>query len=173
MTSFSDNQQLESFVPVYDAVPNEWEDAKPFIVEQLKRIANAVNIREIGWFLDEELLSGKAFIPGVQNLGDLSTSQVFRQVLRKVVDFGALPAAGTKSVPHGITVTDNFTLVQMYAAATDPMALTAIPIPYADPTALANAVALDMDALNVNITVGVDMSAYTRCFVTIEYLQEV
>lgn len=170
-SSFSDNQQLESFVPVYDAIPDKWEEARAFIVEQLKRISNAVNIREIGWFLDEELLSGKAFIPGSENLDNLSTSQVFRQVLRKVVDFGPLPAAGTKSIPHGITFTDNFTLVQMFAAATDPVALTAIPIPYAHPTA-ANAVALDMDSTNVNITVGVNRSAYTRCFVTIEYLQE-
>ena len=42
---FSDNQQLESFVPVYDAVPDKWDDARPFIVEQLKRLAFAVNIR--------------------------------------------------------------------------------------------------------------------------------
>ena len=172
MNDFSDNQQLESFVPVYDAIPEDWEEAKPFIVEQLKRISNAVNIREIGWFLDEELLSGKAFIPGVQNLDDLSTSQVFRQVLRKVIDFGALPAAGTKSAPHGISVTDNFTLVQMFAAATDPIALTAKPIPYADAASLTN-ISLDMDMTNVNITVAVDESAFTRCFVTIEYLQEV
>jgi len=172
MSMFSENQQLESFVPVYDAVPDKWEDARPFMVEQLKRISNAVNIREIGWFLDEELLSGKAFIPGATSLGDLSTSQVFRQVLRKVVDFGALPVAGTKSVPHGITFDANFTLVQMYAAATDPVAFIALPIPYADPAALANAISLTMDATNVNITVGVNRSAFTRCFVTIEYLQE-
>lgn len=171
-SSFSDNQQLESFVPVYDAIPEKWEDARPFMVEQLKRISNAVNIREIGWFLDEELLSGKAFIPSSANLDNLSTSQVFRQVFRKVIDFGPLPAAATKSVPHGISFTDNFTLVQMYAAATDPVAFVALPIPYAHPT-VANAIALDMDATNVNITVGVDRSAFTRCFVTIEYLEEV
>ncbi len=169
--SFSDNQQLESFVPVYDAIPDQWEEARPFIVEQLKKISNAINIREIGWFLDEELLSGKAFIPGSENLDNLSTSQVFRQVLRKVIDFGALPAAGIKSVPHGITFTDNFTLVQMFADATDPNLLIAVPIPYAHPTP-ANSIALDMDFDNVNITVGIDRSNFTRCFVTIEYLQE-
>ena len=146
---FSDNQQLESFVPVYDAVPDKWDDARPFIVEQLKRLAFAVNIREIGWFLDEELLSGKAFIPSDGNLSNLSTSQVFRQVLRKVIDFGSLPAAGTKSVPHGISVTDNFTLVQLYAASTDPTALTAIPIPYVDPLSLANGISLSMDSTDV------------------------
>jgi len=173
MTSFSDNQQLESFVPVYDAVPEKWEEARPFLVEQLKRLALAVNIREIGWFLDEELLSGKAFIPGATALSDLSTSQVFRQVLRKVIDFGALPAAGTKAVPHGINVDANFTLTFMGAYATDPVAFIAFPIPYGDPTGLANAVALTMDATNVRITVGIDRSQFTRCFVTIEYLQEV
>lgn len=174
MTSpnFSDSQQLESFVPVYDAVPDQWEDARPFIVEQLKRISNAVNIREIGWFLDEELLSGKAFIPGSEANSNLSTSQVFRQVLRKVVDFGALPAAGAKAVPHGISVTPNFTLVQMYAAATDPVGLQAFPIPATDPLNILNGVSLYMDAVNINISVGVNRSAFTRTFVTIEYLQE-
>lgn len=172
MTSYSDDQQLESFVPVYDAVPDKWEDARPFMVEQLKRISNAVNIREIGWHLDEELLSGKAFIPGLNAMAGGASSQIFRQVLRKVIDFGALPAAGTKSVAHGITVDNNFTLVQMYASATDPTAFLAFPIPYADPTLLANNVGLDMDSTNVNITVGVDLSAYTRVFVTIEFMQE-
>lgn len=170
--NFSENQQLESFLPVYDAVPDKWEDARPFIVEQLKRISNAVNIREIGWFLDEELLSGKAFIPGVRSLNGLSTSQVFRQVLRKVIDFGALPAAGNKPVPHGITFDANFTLTAFYATATDPIGLTAIPIPYVDPVSLAFSIRLAMDAVNVNISVGVNRSNYTRCFVTIEYLQE-
>jgi hypothetical protein len=167
-----DSQNLESYVPVYDAIPEKWEDARPFIVEQLKKITNGVNIREIGWFLDQELLSGKAFIPGLTPLSDLSTSQVFRTVLRKVIDFGALPAAGTKSVAHGITVDNNFTLVQMYAAATDPTDLLALPIVYADPTALNKAIALNMDVTNVNITVGIDRSAYTRCFVVCEYIQE-
>lgn len=174
MTSpdFSDAQQLESFVPVFDAIPDKWDDARPFLVEQLKRISNAINIREIGWFIDEELLSGKAFIPGIYNVDNVSTSQIFRQGLRKVIDFGALPAAGTKSVPHGISFTDNMTVTQLYAAATDPIGLVGIPIPFSDPTALINSVKLDIDVTNVNITVGIDRSAYTRCFVTIEYLQE-
>ena len=168
----SDNQQLESFVPVYDVVPEKWEDARPFLVEQLKKITNAVNIREIGWFLDEELLSGKAFIPGVNIAADGGSSQQFRQVLRKVVDFGQLPAAGNKSVPHGITVDANFTLVQFYAAATDPVNLIAVPIPYVDPANITFAIRLAMDSTNVNISVGVDRTQFTRCTVVIEYMQE-
>lgn len=168
----SDNEILQSFVPVYDAAPEKWEEARPFLVEQLKRLATAVNIREIGWFLDEELLSGKAFIPGINALSTRSNSQVYRQVLRKVIDFGALPAAGTKSVMHGINFDNNLTVTFLGAYATDPVNLVGFPIPYADPVALVNAVDLTIDATNVNITVGINRSTFTRCFVTIEYLQE-
>lgn len=172
MTAPLDSQTLESYVPVYDVVPEKWDDARAFLIEQLKRISNAINIREIGWFLDEELLSGKAFIPGVNATSSGATSQIYRQVLRKVIDFGALPAAGTKSIPHGIDFGDNFTLTFMQATATDPVAHIAFPIPYCDPGSLVNGVSLTMDATNVNITVGINRSAFTRCFVTIEYLQE-
>jgi len=172
MTFSMDSQQFESYIPVYDVAPEKWEEARPFIVEQLKKISTAINIREIGWFLDEELLTGKAFIPGLNNDFSGGTSQQFRQVLRKVIDFGALPNTGTKSVPHGITVDANFTLVFMAAAATDPIALISFPIPYADPSNNLNAVAITIDAVNVNITTGSNRSNFTRCFVTIEYLQE-
>jgi hypothetical protein len=167
-----DSQVFESYVPVYDVVPDKWEDARPFIVEQLKKITNAVNLREIGWFLDEELLSGKAFIPGNNNIVNGATNQTFRQILRKVIDFGTLPAAGTKSVPHYIVVDANFTLIQMWASATDPIGLTMLPIPYETPVALNQNIALDMDATNVNITVGINRTNFTRCFVIIEYIQE-
>lgn len=80
-----DSQEFESYVPVYDTIPEKWEDARAFIVEQLKKISTAVNIREIGWLLDQELLSGKAFIPGSNNIISGGSSQTFRSVLRKVV----------------------------------------------------------------------------------------
>ena len=167
-----DSQILESYVPVYDVVPEKWEDARPFIVEQLKKITNAVNLREIGFFLDEELLSGKAFIPGTVNLQASETAQQYRTILRKVVDFGALPNAGAKAVPHNIVVDANFTLIQMWAAATDPIALTMLPIPYATPLALNQNIALQMDATNVIITTGTNRTAFTRCHIVLEYIQE-
>lgn len=172
MSSPSDNQFFEAYLPVYDVVPDKWEDARPFMVEQFKKISTAVNIREIGWFIDEEVLSGKAFIPGLNNVLGGATSQQFRQVFRKVVDFGTLPNAGTKSVPHGITVDNNFTLTFLGAYATDPISLTSFPIPYCDPLALASGVALTLSATTVNITTGIDRTNFTRCFITIEYMQE-
>jgi len=172
MTSNFDSQVFESYVPVYDVAPEKWEDARPFIVEQLRKLATAVNIREIGWLLDEELLSGKAFIPGSNNVLDGGTSQTFRQVLRKVVDFGALPNAGLKSVPHGIIFDANFTLLFLGGYATDPVNFVALPLPFANPTAQNLSIALTMDATNINVVTGVDRTAFTSCFVIIEYTQE-
>lgn len=162
------SQDFESYVPVYDTVPEKWEDGRKFLVEQLKRISNGINIREIGWFLDEELLSGKQFIsaPGV------TPPQQFRSVFRKVISFGALPAAGTKSVAHGVTFDVNFTVTDMYISATDPVNFLAFSIQYWSKNA-ADSIRLNMDATNVNVAVNADYSAYTRSFVVIEYIKEI
>lgn len=162
------NQEFEAYLPVYDAIPEDWELGRQFLVEQLKRISNAVNVREIGWFLDEELLSGKQLFSTATS----STNQQFRSALRKVIDFGALPNAAVKSVPHGILFDVNFTLISLWAAATDPVNFIAIQIPFASPTLNEN-IKLTMDAININITTGINYSAYTRCLVTAEYVQEV
>ncbi len=156
-----DSQILESYVPVYDVVPEKWEDARPFVVEQLKKITNAVNIREIGWFLDEELLSGKAFIPGTTNVLDSGTSQQYRQILRKVIVFPGL-VIGANVQPHGIVVDANFSLIQLFGSATNATTLTGEPIPNGADT-------ITYNATNIIITVG---AAYTRAFAVIEYIQE-
>ena len=155
MTYPQDSQQYESFVPVYDAIPEKWEDARPFVVEQLKKISDAVNIREIAWFLNEQLLTGKSFIPGT------ATAQN-RQVFRMTINCGAL-VIGLNTFPHGITFNIQFTLVQMWAAATNTSLFTAEPIPNGSDT-------LSMDATNIYITVA---AAWQRSICVIEYMLEI
>lgn len=167
----SDSQNLESYVPVYDVVPEKWEDARAFLAEQLKKITNAVNSKEIGFFLDQELLSGKAFIPGVNIATDGGSSQQFRTVLRKVIDFGALPNSATKSVPHGIFFDANFTLIDMWISATDSINLLAFTLAYWSNSS-PGSIILNMDNTNINVTTTSDYSAYTRSFVVCEYMQE-
>lgn len=160
------NQYFEAYLPVYDTIPEKWEDGRQFLIETLKKISNIVNFREIGFFLDEELLSGKSFVPSSTNM------QLFRAVFRKVVNFGALPNAGTKSVAHGITVNANFTLISMWASATKPTsAFSAIQIPFSSPTLNEN-IKITLDATNINITTAIDYSPYTIVWVMIEYLLE-
>lgn len=150
------SQEFESYVPVYDVLPDEWEQARPALVEQLKKLANAVNIREIGWFLDEELLSGKAFIPNAT-----SNPPQFRTVFRKVINCSPL-AIGANTFAHGIVFDSNFTLTQLYAAATNSGTLVAQPIPNGTST-------ISLNATNILIT---SNAVYDRCFAVIEYIQE-
>lgn len=162
------SQDFESYLPLYDFIPDDWEEAKPALVEQLKRISNAVNVREIGWYLDNELLSGKQMFPGTSSSND----QQFRSIFRIVIDFGALPNATIKSVAHNIPFDANFSLTHLYAGATDPVDLLALQIPYSSPTLNEN-ISINIDVNNVNITTAIDYSAYTRCFVVCEYISEV
>lgn len=150
-------QRLESYVPIYDAVPETWDDAKTFLLERLKEHAIAINNREIGWFLDEELLSGKSFTPPAQVTG---TSQQYRTIFRKVLITGPL-IAGANPFPHGIVFDANFTLIQMWCSATDSVALRA--------TTISNEANLTMDAANVIVTA---LAPYDRSIVVIEYTQE-
>jgi hypothetical protein len=155
-----DSQEFESYLPVYDVIPDQWEDAQAFLTEQLKRIAIAVNTREIGWFIDQELLSGGNFIPGVIAPGN-STPAQFRSILRKVVPCSPL-VIGLNTFAHGIVIDANFTLLHMYAAASNSTGLIGEPIPNGSDT-------LTYDATNIYITVA---AAYDRCNTTLEYIQE-
>lgn len=161
MTLGLDNTVLDSFIPVYDAVPEKWEDARPFIVEQLKMMSNAINIREIGWFLDQELISGKTFTPSSTTSNNAGTNENFRTILRKVVIFPILNV-GVNTQPHGVTVDGNFTLIQLFGAATNAGAFTGEPIPNGADT-------ITYNATNIIITVA---AGYTRAVAVMEYVQE-
>ncbi len=151
-----DSTNLDSYLPIYDSIPETWEEGRQFLVENLKKISDMVNIRQIGWYLDDELLSGQQFIPVPTSV------QEYRSVFRKVLDSGPL-VAGANIFPHGISFSNRFTLTHMYAAATNSGTLVAIPIPN-------DVERLEMDATNVTITVN---DAYDRSFVIIEYMLEI
>lgn len=174
----SNNSQIfESYLPVYDSCPEKWDEARQFLVEQLKKISNAVNAREIGWFLDEELLSGKQFIPSATTGITQGTAPQYRAIFRKVIDTGALPNNTIKFIPHGLSVTDNFTLIQMYGSATKLLStgvFYGIPIPFNQlpGSAIPGSVELEMGGVNIRITTDADMTSFTRSFVVIEYLLE-
>lgn len=155
----NDSTFFDAFLPVFDSVPDSWEEAKPFFVEVFKRISNVVNVREIGWLLDEELLTGKAFIPGTTIPGN--NPGEFRQVLRKVIDVSPLSAGANAPIAHGITFDTNFTLIDIWVAGTNSGTLTARNINPND---------VLMDAANITIT---SPQAFDRAFCFIEYILEV
>lgn len=160
----TDSTNFDSFVPVYSTSPESPEDLRNFTTEQLRIHATGINFREIGWMLDQQLITGKNFLPGTSTPSD----QGFRTVWRKVIVFGALPASTTKSIAHGITFDINFTLVDSWASATDPVNFRAITFAYQPECS----VSLQIVGPDVIITTTADYSNYTRCYVVIEYLLE-
>src|SRR3990167_2097728 len=153
-----DSQEFETYVPVYDDIPASWEEARTFLVEQLRKLANGVNIREIGWVFFNEELSGKQFLPPT---GVSGTSEQNRTILRKVINCSPL-VIGANSFAHGITFDSSFTLIQLFGAATDSTGLKAVPLPN-------NNDSLTIDATNININVS---KAYDRAYAIVEYIQE-
>lgn len=156
----NNSQNFESFVPVYDTVPESWEEGRQFLVEHLKKISNAVNVREIGYYLEEELLSGGSFTPPASTTTITSAgSNQFRSILRKMISFSPL-VAGANVRAHGVNFNNNFRLIKIYGAATNTGTLIADPIAFGTPA---------MDATNINV---VSAGAYDLAQVVIEYILE-
>lgn len=134
----------------------------PILDDMYKRIADAVNTKEGALYIPIEDATFQLYFS--------ADPQRLRNVYRKTIDFGALPNTATKSVPHGIAFTTEFTTTRIYGSATDPVNLSYLPLPYASPTP-ANNIELNVDGTNVNITTGSDRTLYTRTTVVIEYLK--
>jgi len=144
------SQTFESLLPVYDTVPEDWEQARQFLVENLRKITESTNIKEIGWYLDEELLTGAQFIP--------TTPQQYRSIFRKVIDMGPV-VAGVNTTAHNINFDANFTLIKLYVSVTDSTGLTAF-------TVTDDAL---IDATNVQVTLA---AGFDKAFAIVEYLLE-
>jgi hypothetical protein len=160
----SSSEIYQGFVPVYDAIPEKWEESRQFLVEQLRRVSNGINTRDRGYYLDTEIITGQLLYPGT------TTGTENRSILRKVIKFDALPNSANKALPHGITVNANFTLFRIWGAATNPTTNISIPIPFQQAGSFVN---VYMDATNVNVYASADYSGYTRSNIVVEYVQEV
>jgi len=163
MAFTSDNPLQTNQLPISIEYPQNSSLLQVINTETYKRTANAVNTKVSGLYLPQEIASFKQYFTPSDPMQN-------RAVYRKVIDFGTLPNAGTKSVAHGIAFDANSSLTHLYAAATDPVALIYIPIPYASPT-LANNIEIYLDAANVNIVTGSNRTAFTICYVVIEWLK--
>lgn len=172
MSSFNVNPF--NFQPDTYIFPEEFNDDFRIKLRQyLNDSSVSLNSKENGFYFQEEVPTGRQFIP----LFSTSKSQnvQYRPVYRTVVDFGSLPNTAAKSVAHGLTTTQNYSLVNIYGAATDPAAATmtsGIALPFSSPV-LANNIALEMNATNIIITTGSNRTAYTRTFVVLEYIKEI
>jgi hypothetical protein len=157
----------------------EFKELLVRLYQNLANIANVLNIKDSGYYNVLEFVNGQLFFPNPNFDSQTSQTATYRQVIRKVINFGPLPNTGTKSVAHGITciafsagppIVPGTTFTRIYATATDNTGLNYIPIPYASPI-LANNIELSVDSTNVTITTGSNRSNFNICLVILEFLQ--
>lgn len=182
MSTFNDPSTYGAFAPT----TNVWdvneiltlENIDPKLKELLVRLYQnlnlmsiLLNIKDSGFYDLQEFVNGQLWFPNQTTpvtTFDTATA-LYRQNFRTVVNFGALPNAGTKPVPHNIFVTAMTIWTRIYGAATDSAALFGIPLPYVSTTA-GDSIELDITSTSVSITTAANYSAYTAVIV-IEYLQ--
>lgn len=138
------------------------------LIQVIKSIGNlnkTVNGKDTGIYALTEFVNSQAYYIGANSSQPIS-------VFRKVINFGTLPNTGNKTVAHNITINanQNFTFTRIYGVATDPVNFVYLPLPYSSPV-LANNIELQVTQTNISITTGSNRTAFTRCYVVVEYLK--
>lgn len=151
-----------------DVNSNEFKEFIVILYQNINKISIALNLKDSGYYNTSQFVNGQMFFPNPANTSATQTYAAFRQVLRTVVNFGALPNTGTKSVPHHIPVTAAYTFTRIYGAASDTTGLNYIPLPYG--SVAGNDVELDVDATNVTIVTGDNKSNFNVTYVILEYI---
>lgn len=139
------------------------------LYQNLNNISQALNVKDSAIYNTQEFVNGQLYFANPTLSSTSTTTARLRQVMRKVINFGALPNTATTTVAHGITFNSSTTFTRVYGAASDTAGNNYIPIPYASPT-LANNIELKVDATNVTIITGSNRTAFTVCYVVLEYL---
>lgn len=156
MSYSSDQSSLQSQLPLSIELPEDQQEFRFKVNDLYQRTASSINTKEGGLYLPEEKTNGQQYF-------DPLNPQKNKNVYRMVVDFGALPNMTSKSVAHNIVGwNSDFRLTRAYGAATDPIALEALPIPN-------DGILLSINSTNVTVTTTSNLSAYTSTTIVIEY----
>lgn len=132
------------------------------LTENYTEFAEAINARDIAVYSTDQILNGQQF----------RVAGTIHEVFRKVIVFGALPNAATKSVAHGITINatvPNFYFTRIYGTAKDPTTNIFLTLPHVNVTALASQISLFADSTNVNVVTGINRTNFTECYIILEY----
>lgn len=169
---FVSNTDVLDVSEIYDTdvTSPEFKELLVRLYQNLNRVRLALNIKDSAWYDTNQFVNGQIFFPNPLT-STYNESNPDRQVFRLVINFGALPNTGTTAVAHGITCTGITTFTRIYGVANDTTGKNYIPIPYASPT-LANNIELKVDATNVTIITGSNRTAFTICYIVIEFLQQ-
>jgi hypothetical protein len=141
------------------------------LYQNLNNMALSVNVKDSAFYDNaNEFVNGQQWFPNPALNSASSTNATTRQVYRKVVNFGALPNAATKTVAHGLTINSTYTFTRIYGCASDTTNKVYIPLPYASAT-LINNIELKVDATNAIIITAANYASFTTTYVILEYIK--
>lgn len=157
--------QVNSVPETYIFPQNDEEQYDAKLRRSLREISVAINKKETGVYLQQELYTGGSFIP--EQTPDGPTNFSYRPIFRSVIDFGALPNASAKSVAHNLSLGSNASFIKIYGAATQTSG-TAFGMAF--PLDGNPAASIVVDTTNVTITTTTNLSTY-NAFVILEYIR--
>lgn len=141
------------------------------LYQNINNISLVLNTKDSAFYFDQEFLTGQIFFPEPTLNSTTAQTPNPRQTFRKVINVGALPNAASKLVPHNIALSQGYIFTRIYGAATQASGISAIPIPFSSITAVANNIELAVGATDVAIFTSIDYSAFTNCYVVLEYIK--
>lgn len=150
-----------------DVSSPEFKELLVRLYQGLNTMVLSLNDKDSGYYPLNQFVNGQQFFPSVAAT-ELVADQ-YRPVTRIVINFGALPNTGTKSVAHGLTINAGVTFTRIYGAASDTSGFNYIPLPYASPT-LINNIELKVSSTNVTVITGSNRSNFNICYIVLEFL---
>lgn len=164
----SDNPLLLNQLPLSIDFPTDPVDLQMIQSTAYKKTVDAINTKEGGLYLEQELGSFIQYFPTSPSPTS-SQSLILRPGYRMTVDMGPIPSGATVSQAHGIDVATVTAVTRMYGGALS-VGPFLLPIPYASSTPNLN-IELFADATNVTVKNGAGQNNLTQCYVVIEYLK--
>lgn len=151
-----------------DVKSPEFKELLVRLYQNLNKIVLSLNIKDTGQYALSEYVNGQQFfIDPSLNSSTLGANPALRQVLRKVINVGALSNAVTTTIAHNINCTAKTTFTRIYGCASDTTNNLYIPLPNAG----AFETSVEVTATDVVITTTADLHTYTTCYIVLEYLQ--
>jgi len=160
-----------------DVTKPEFKELLVRMYQNLNTMAVTINNKESAYYDTSETVKGQSFFPDPLLSSSTASRPENRQVFNKVINFGALPNAATRSYAHGIDIKRGFTFTRIYGcstcqANTNPvLPFYSIPLPYVSTAGIASCIELYVDALNVVIITAIDYSAYDKTYIVLEYIK--
>lgn len=179
--SFNSQMTPGMFVPtsnVWDVseiynIQNITPELKELLVrlyQNLNNMSLALNAKDTGYYIQQEFMTGQVYFPNPAYSSFTQQAPTLRGTYRTVVNFGALPNTTTKSIPHYINITDAYSFTRIYGVATKTSPFSSIPLPFSSPTLNEN-IKVSIDNAYVSVTTDIDYSAYTICYIVVEYIK--